>query len=390
MNKAVGMPYFNANAAVEYAFDDTNTPLMLGGFLELAKKKTITPKDFFNFKVTEYNAETDWRDYPPCVQKVIQEGWSGDRNNMLFNVCVTEMKKAEGNLTIKQLKDIAWERQKQIFATHPKGVLKRNESDGTAQSVHTKGYEYFCPPKHMFVAPICDKETCKLRKLGIGTQVPDIKNEFTDLTYTEDSKGILFECDFKDKHITFKPEDTKDEKSWRVCLAKYRIFWLTLPRPKKGPSPFELLMKHLLESAVENNAFKYEDTVEEEKYNTLKIFFESTIEQDDFTKLKDGYTVLDSKVNICYFKRNTLADFLGRRKTPFNTVNQAVRLLKCEKHDFFEGERNVWYVTMPDFVNHQKIKSKKNNNQEKLSEMDDEYHAKFRAPETKKDTQQNN
>jgi len=241
----------------------------------------------------------------------------------------------------------------------------------------------------MFVAPICDKETCKLRKLGIGTQAPDIKNEFTDLTYTEDSKGILFECDFRDKHITFKPEDTKDEKSWRVCLAKYRIFWLTLPRPKKGPSPFELLMKHLLESAVENTAFKYEDTVEEEKYNTLKIFFESTIEQDDFTKLKDGYTVLDSKVNICYFKRNTLADFLGRRKTPFNTVNQAVRLLKCEKHDFFEGERNVWYVTMPDFVNHQKIKPK-NNNQEELSEMDDEYHAKFRAPETKKDTQQNN
>ena len=38
---------------------------------------------------------------------------------MLFNVCVTEMKKAEGNLTVKQLKDIAWERQKTIFAESP-------------------------------------------------------------------------------------------------------------------------------------------------------------------------------------------------------------------------------------------------------------------------------
>jgi hypothetical protein len=167
LNKGVGMPYFNANAAVEYAFDDTNTPLMLGGFLELAEKKKIKPETFYKYKVTEYNAETDWRDYPPCVQKVIQEGWTGDRNNMLFNVCVTEMKKAEGNLTVKQLKDVAWERQKTIFATHPKGPLKRNESDGTAQSVHNKGYEYFCPPKHNFVASICDKETCKLRKLGI-------------------------------------------------------------------------------------------------------------------------------------------------------------------------------------------------------------------------------
>ena len=99
----------------------------------------------------------------------------------------------------------------------------------------------------------------------------------------------------------------------------------------------------LLETAEENKSLKYEDTVEEEKYNTLKRFFESTIEQDDYTKLKDGYTVLDSKTNICYFKRNTLADFLDKRKTPFKTVNQAIRLLDCKKHDFFEGERNRQY-----------------------------------------------
>jgi hypothetical protein len=147
-------------------------------------------------------------------------------------------------------------------------------------------------------------------------------------------------------------------------------------------------MKHLLESATENTSFKYEDTKEEEKYNTLKIFFESTIEQDDFTKLKDGYTVLDSKDNICYFKRGTLAEFLEKRKTPFKSVNAAVKLLECKKHDFFEGERNVWYVEMPEFVNHQKIKPK--NQQAELSEMDDEYHSKFRAPETKTDTPQNN
>ena len=53
-----------------------------------------------------------------------------------------------------------------------------------------------------------------------------------------------------------------------------------------------------------------------------------------------------------------MADFLEKRKTPFKSVNQAVRLLECEKHDFFEGERNVWFVKMPEFVNHQKIKQK--------------------------------
>ena len=63
-------------------------------------------------------------------------------------------------------------------------------------------------------------------------------------------------------------------------------------------------------------------------------------------------------------------------------------MLECKKHDFFEGERNVWYVEMPEFVNHQKIKPR--NQQAELSEMDDEYHSKFRAPETKTDTPQNN
>ena len=38
-------------------------------------------------------------------------------------------------------------------------------------------------------------------------------------------------------------------------------------------------------------------TIEEEKYDVLKAFFEQTIEQDDFEKLKDGYVVLDSKTN---------------------------------------------------------------------------------------------
>ena len=43
---------------------------------------------------------------------------------------------------------------------------------------------------------------------------------------------------------------------------------------------------------------------------------------------------------------------------------------------------------MPEFVNHQKIKAK-NNTQEQLSEMDDDYHKKFRTPETETNTSQN-
>ncbi len=39
MNKAVNMPYYNMNATMEFAFDDNNTPVMIGRFLDLVNKK---------------------------------------------------------------------------------------------------------------------------------------------------------------------------------------------------------------------------------------------------------------------------------------------------------------------------------------------------------------
>ena len=54
------------------------------------------------------------------------------------------------------------------------------------------------------------------------------------------------------------PEDMKDEKSFRVKLLNYKIFWKTLPRVKNGPQLFELLMSNLVERAEENENLKSE------------------------------------------------------------------------------------------------------------------------------------
>jgi hypothetical protein len=178
----------------------------------------------------------------------------------------------------------------------------------------------------------------------------------------------------------------KDEKSFRVRLLRHRVYWLTLPKPRKGPSPFELLMKNIVEKAQESMDHLYTDTVEEERYSVLKDFFESHIEQDKFDKLKDGYVVLDSKSNVCYFKKLTLDKFLKKHASrTFNTTADALRMLNCKRVDYKEGEKNVWYVDMPNFVNHQSIKNFKTKNE--TSEMDERYHDKFRNPETKESAQ---
>ena len=153
---------------------------------------------------------------------------------------------------------------------------------------------------------------------------------------------------------------------------------MTLPRPKSGPPPFELMLREIVTQAVENDKMKFEDTLGEEKYTFLKKFFESHIEEDDYEKLKDNYVVLDSKTNTCYFRRITFEKFLGNDKT-FKSVSEALNLLGCERLEYHEGVKNVWKVEMPTFVDHKKIKENKIT-KDTTSEMDDEYHTgKFRT-----------
>jgi len=381
-NKAVNMPYHNMNASMEFAFDAKNTPVMIGRFLQLAQDMMIYPKDFFNFKVQEYEAESEWKHYPPCVQKLIQEGWSGsNRNNFLFNILVLEMKK-NSTLSVQQLEDLAQKRNRQVFSK----PLGQSEVSQLTKSVHKGGYQFQCPPKHPEYNQICNKELCKTRRLGIGEAVPEIVEAFENINYIQDTKSVWYEFDFKGRRITITPEDMKDEKSFRVRLLRHRVYWLTLPKQRKGPDPFELLMKSIVEKAIESTDHSYKDTVEEERYMVLKDFFESHIEQDKFDKLKDGYVVLDSKSNVCYFKKLTLDRFLKKHASrTFHTTADALRMLSCKRMDYKEGEKNVWYVDMPEFVNHQVIK--KNLKKNEISEMDEEYHDKFRDPKTKEPTQ---
>jgi len=169
----------------------------------------------------------------------------------------------------------------------------------------------------------------------------------------------------------------KDEKSFRVKLLRYGIYWITLPRPRSGPSPFEMLMSTIVKKAVENEKMKFEDTLGEEKYNFLKKFFESHIEEDDFDKLQDNYVVLDSKTNVCYFKKITFEKFLGNDKT-FKSAAEAMHLLGCERIDYHEGVKNVWSVEMPKFVDYKKVTKPKQT--KAVSEMDDEFHTgKFKT-----------
>ena len=388
MNKPVGMPYTNSESSLEYAIAENGMGINLESFIFLANKKQISLQELKNFKTPTYEPESQWSNYPPCVQNLIQEKWHLDtnRNNSLFNVLALETKK-NPSITVEDLIEIGKIRNREIF-THP---LDDVEVKRTAQSVKKGGYFYLCPPKHSEMQSICNKEVCKTRSLGIQPETPAIIDEFKNTMVSIDLKTAHYEFEYENKHVVMQPENMIDEKAWRLKLLKYGIFWKTLPKSKANPNPYEVMLSALMKQFVENEHFKYNDIVEDERYQTLKDFFEDKIEEDDFDKLKDGYIVIDSKTNICYFTRSTIDKWLKNKKSKvFNSTIDALRLLNCTRIEYYKGVKNVWSVVMPKFINHESIK-KSNIKTNTTTEMDNDYHTgKFRTPEIKEDPPKNN
>jgi transposase len=87
---------------------------------------------------------------------------------------------------------------------------------------------------------------------------------------------------------------------------------------------------------------------------------------------------------MCYFKRSTLEHYIKSHATKiFNSTMDALHYLGCERHAYWEGEKNIWYVQMPEFVSHVGVTPTKKTKKE-TSELDDEYHTeKFRTPSAK-------
>ena len=61
--------------------DENNTPILIGRFIDYSNTKIISIEDLEKIKTQEYEPESRWSEYPPCVQSMINEKWSGNHRN---------------------------------------------------------------------------------------------------------------------------------------------------------------------------------------------------------------------------------------------------------------------------------------------------------------------
>lgn len=152
----VNLPYFDARNSTRFAFN-SGRALSLDEFLDLAESKLATREQL-------YGVKSDHSDAPPCVQHMLTHGIDmGSRNNSLFAIGVYLRKSGVDDL-VEALTLINYD--KDIV---PKPLPSR-EVTTIAKSAARPQYKYRCNETPL--CDLCDKDTCRTRKFGIGEAGP--------------------------------------------------------------------------------------------------------------------------------------------------------------------------------------------------------------------------
>lgn len=151
----INLPYFDADNTVRYAWS-SGRALTLDEFLDAAESRLSDRS-----RIMALAFGTDHQDAPPCIQHLLTKGGiaSGTRNNALFNIAVY-LKKIDTPDLEESLMQVNYDK------TIMYKPLPRREISSIVSSVSKGEYGYRCNEEP--ICSLCDKETCKTRKFGIG------------------------------------------------------------------------------------------------------------------------------------------------------------------------------------------------------------------------------
>ena len=233
----INTPYFNADETVRYAFSETGEALTLEEFLDKVEA-TRVPLSKLEV-VSDAPPREDLKDYPPCLEQIIQQGVINQyRNVTLFSLIVAHRKANPENW--KKL----LEESNVRYCDEP---LPAEEIVNLQKQHDKKVYGFQCTVQPL--CNFCNKDLCRSRKYGIGGGGMAEFPKLTGMTILNSNPKMFF-LDYEGQRL----ELTSDQLSGQAAFQKACIEQVNMMPPGIKATEWNKIVNELLQTAVKLEA----------------------------------------------------------------------------------------------------------------------------------------
>ena len=203
----LNLPYFNCKNTTRYCFDDKGNAVTIDVFLSAVEVSALTPKELQDLKIQRPKSEYD--DGPPCLQSLTKEKLDDGRDRVMFQFRVYAKKKWPDSWADK-LDEFNFKHFVNPFRHDEIAKFRKDKKD----------YGYLCKDEPM--CNHCDKQLCKTRKFGVGTQ--SMFPQLSDLQIVQlDPK--IFRLNVDGERIELKAEELQEQRLFvRACMNQIHKF----------------------------------------------------------------------------------------------------------------------------------------------------------------------
>ena len=270
----LNLPYFNCKNTTRYCFDSNGQAVTIDVFLNSVKVSALTPKELQDLKIQR--PQSEFSDGPPCLESLTREKLEDGRDRVLFQYTVYAKKKWPEEWRSK----LSSFNHKYFATPLTDDVIERKKKDN-------KDYGFKCTEEPM--CNHCDKNLCRTRKFGIGTQV--LFPQLSDLQIVKLDPPI-YRLNVDGERVELKSEQLQEQRLFiRACMDQIYKY-----PPKLKPKDYDIMITSLLENKemvdAPAGASKQEQLSQHlENYCTMRTAEGSTKEDMESGNVwnKDGY-----------------------------------------------------------------------------------------------------
>ena len=218
----LNLPYFNHKNTVRYCFNSLGEAVTLPDFLQNVVE--ITPEQLQNLIIKRPSSEYD--DGPPCLESLTREKLDDGRDRVMFQFRVYAKKKWPES----------WADKLDEF-NYKHFVNPYRHDEITKFRKDNKDYGFKCTEEPM--CNHCDKQLCKTRKFGIGTQL--LFPQLSDLQIVKLDPPI-YRLNVDGERVELKSEQLQEQRLFvRACMDQIHKY-----PPKLKPKDYDIMVTALM------------------------------------------------------------------------------------------------------------------------------------------------